>query len=80
MPIRGRGVRHLALSAGTVPAFTASFGVARAGEGETLEEVCRAADVALFRAKREGRNRVMVDEGLAGPEGLVAEVGTDGGA
>lgn len=44
----------LALSAGTVPAFTASFGVARAGEGETLDEVCRAADVALFRAKGEG--------------------------
>jgi diguanylate cyclase (GGDEF)-like protein len=70
----------LALSAGTVPAFTASFGVARAGDGESLEEVCRAADVALFRAKREGRNRVIVDQGLAGSDRLVAEVGTDGGA
>ena len=53
----------LALSAGSVPPFTASFGVACSGDADTLEDLCRAADIALFRAKREGRNRIVVDEG-----------------
>jgi diguanylate cyclase (GGDEF) domain len=53
----------LALSAGSVPPFTASFGVADSSDGNALEDLCRAADVALFRAKREGRNRVVVDHG-----------------
>jgi diguanylate cyclase (GGDEF)-like protein len=53
----------LALSAGSVPPFTASFGVADSADGGALEDLCRAADVALFRAKREGRNRVVVDDG-----------------
>ena len=56
----------LALSAGTVPPFTASFGVAHSHDGDTLEDICRAADAALFRANREGRNRVTVDA-CAGP-------------
>ena len=53
----------LALSAGSVPPFTASFGVACSGDADTLEDLCRAADIALFRAKREGRNRIVLDEG-----------------
>jgi PleD family two-component response regulator len=53
----------LALSAGSVPPFTVSFGVAHSSDADTLDELCRAADVALFRAKREGRNRVLVDNG-----------------
>lgn len=59
----GRVQEHLilALAAGSVPPFTASFGVADAGYGDTLEDLCKAADIALFQAKREGRNRVVVD-------------------
>jgi diguanylate cyclase (GGDEF)-like protein len=57
----------LSLSAGSVPPFTASFGVAHATDADTLEDLCRVADVALFRAKREGRNRVVVDHGPGGP-------------
>ena len=63
----------LALSAGTVPPFTASFGVAHATDGDTLEDLCRIADAALFRAKREGRNRVVVDDGPALSSSIAAE-------
>ena len=63
----------LALSAGTVPPFTASFDVAHATDGDTLEDLCRIADAALFRAKREGRNRVVVDDGPALSSSIAAE-------
>src|SRR5205085_4044740 len=49
------------LAGGAVPGFTASFGVAHTTDAPSLEELCRFADAALFRAKREGRNRVIVD-------------------
>ena len=52
----------LALTAGTVPGFTASFGVAHSHQAPSLEELCRIADSALFRAKREGRDRIITDD------------------
>jgi diguanylate cyclase (GGDEF)-like protein len=52
----------LALTSGTVPGFTASFGVAHSQDSSSLEDVCRTADAALFRAKREGRDRIITDE------------------
>lgn len=52
----------LAAAGGTIPAFTASFGVAHSDTDSGLEELCRVADMALFRAKREGRNRVVIDD------------------
>jgi diguanylate cyclase (GGDEF)-like protein len=58
-------LRHevlLALTAGTVPGFTASFGVAHSHQAPSLDELCRIADAALFRAKREGRDRIIADE------------------
>lgn len=44
--------------------LTSSFGVAALGPGESLsaEALVRAADHALYRAKRRGRNRVEVAE------------------
>ncbi|MFM7471384.1 MAG: GGDEF domain-containing protein [Nodosilinea sp.] len=39
---------------------TASFGVAIAKPGDRLETILRRADQALFKAKRAGRNRVVV--------------------
>jgi diguanylate cyclase (GGDEF)-like protein len=55
----------LALTAGTVPGFTASFGVTHSDAAAALPDLCRIADAALFRAKRDGRNRVIVDDGSA---------------
>ncbi len=39
---------------------TASFGIAEWRQGQTVSEVSRLADMALYRAKREGRNRVCI--------------------
>jgi diguanylate cyclase (GGDEF)-like protein len=49
------------LASGSVPPFTSSFGVAHSDDAASLEDVIRIADAALFRAKREGRNRVVID-------------------
>jgi len=53
---------ELALSAnsGGVPMFTASFGVADFSHGATIDGILKHADDALLRAKREGKNRVLV--------------------
>jgi len=56
----------LAIGAGPVPGFTASFGVSHCDDWANLDEMLRAADNALFRAKREGRDRVAVDGLLTG--------------
>jgi diguanylate cyclase (GGDEF)-like protein len=56
--------RDLALSDGHVERVTASFGVAQLEAGQSGDELLRAADAALYRAKAEGKNRVALD-GLA---------------
>ena len=43
------------------PAVTCSFGVAQYTAGEGPGELFAAADRALYRAKRLGKNRVEVD-------------------
>jgi diguanylate cyclase (GGDEF)-like protein len=51
----------LSLTAGTAPGFTASFGVAHSSEAPAFEDLLRLGDTALLRAKREGRDRIVVD-------------------
>jgi PleD family two-component response regulator len=46
---------------GDIPAFTVSYGVTDSYQAGTLEELLRIADLQLFRAKREGRNRIALD-------------------
>lgn len=46
-------------------AITLSIGVATLRPGETAETFVARADEALYRAKRNGRNRVEVEEGFA---------------
>ena len=60
---RLREALALEVNAGRVPAFTASFGVAHSGDADGIEELLRIADSALFQAKRDGRNRVVIDRG-----------------
>jgi diguanylate cyclase (GGDEF)-like protein len=61
---RSLAERDLPLTDGHVERVTASFGVAQLGAGQSGDELLRAADAALYRAKAEGKNRVSLD-GLA---------------
>ena len=65
-----RAIASLPIPAGAEAlSVTTSIGVATARPGELDAEVLIArADVALYRAKREGRNRVAIDDGQS-PEG-----------
>ncbi|HEY8328266.1 MAG TPA: GGDEF domain-containing protein [Rhodanobacter sp.] len=59
--------------------ISASFGVASATHtGYELRELLASADDALYRAKREGRNRVSVSDGLAKPCLGIVGVATEG--
>jgi diguanylate cyclase (GGDEF)-like protein len=54
-------VAALEVRAGGVPVrVTASFGVAAYPQTHSADELMTAADLALYRAKREGKNRVSV--------------------
>ena len=47
------------------PAFTSSFGVIDTSAASTLAELLALADAALYRAKANGRNQALIDDGAA---------------
>jgi diguanylate cyclase (GGDEF)-like protein len=66
----------LALSSGSHPVFTSSFGIAPPDGEATYEELVSRADTALYRAKQAGRNRTVVHvDGPASPRPAVAATG-----
>jgi diguanylate cyclase (GGDEF)-like protein len=75
----------LASQASGTPPYTASYGIAIWSAGVTLEQLIAASDVALYRAKRSGRNTAVLADGrvndLASAEVVhPAPVGIDGPA
>lgn len=78
--VRTRLARSMAQ--GSVPACTASYGVADHTQGSSLADVLPLADQALYVAKRSGRDRV-VPWSLAGPDAAAdgtAQAATDAAA
>ena len=51
-----------AITVAGLPKFTVSFGVVDAGNQEDLPSLVSRADAALFQAKRDGRDRVVVHD------------------
>jgi diguanylate cyclase (GGDEF)-like protein len=60
--------------AGTPVPVTASFGLATFRPGEALEALINRADEAMYRAKVNGRNRVVGDERLPGERSTATSV------
>jgi diguanylate cyclase (GGDEF)-like protein len=56
-----------AVTVAGLPRFTVSVGVVGAGAGEDLPALLARADAALFEAKRNGRNQVVVHAAAACP-------------
>ena len=57
-----------AITVAGLPQFTASFGLVEAGLAEDLPAVLARADAALFQAKREGRDRIIVHDAAGNGE------------
>lgn len=60
--VRQAVAQQAIVSGGQVLRWTVSVGVADATEGEAFDALVRRADLAMYRAKSEGKNRVCVAE------------------
>ena len=67
----------IGLAQGSVPGFTVSFGVADSDDETQLDQLCRTADEALFRAKRDGRDRIELARAPAAPSDPAGDVAAD---
>lgn len=54
------GMKRFSFEGEHVLHVTVSAGLARINEGSSLDDVVKAADIALYRAKDEGRNRLAI--------------------
>ena len=54
-----------AVAAGEVPPFTVSVGMSDSGLGADFAEVIRQADEAMFRAKQDGRDRIVLTDAIS---------------
>lgn len=60
--VRQAVAQQAIVSGGQVLRWTVSVGVADASEGEAFDALVRRADLAMYRAKSEGKNRVCAAE------------------
>ncbi|MFM2287622.1 MAG: hypothetical protein RL684_765 [Pseudomonadota bacterium] len=67
---RIRASLELALAAGTVPRFTASFGISDTTLSSQFEQLARMADDALYKAKDAGRDRAIMAKDNAAAESM----------
>jgi len=67
-----RGRLAAAITAAGLPKFTVSFGVVEAHDQEDMPTLIDRADTALSRAKRDGRDRVVIQDGFGKTVPLVA--------
>ncbi len=67
-----------AITVGGLPKFTVSFGITDTEPGEELAAALRRADDALLLAKRQGRDRVVLNDPLVIAGAIDAEVGPNG--
>ena len=51
-----------AITVAGLPKFTVSFGIIDAGDKEDLSSLLSRADAALYQAKRDGRDRVVIHD------------------
>ena len=56
---------HTAIAQGATVQVSVSIGLAQWRDGWSLDELIQAADAALYRAKQDGRNRVVLAEGMS---------------
>jgi len=56
---------------GNLPRFTASLGVAQYTQGDTIKTLRKRADMAVYQAKAEGRNRVVFNQRNAELEQII---------
>src|SRR5947207_1057912 len=60
--LRLRLAEHRLATGDPVVTFTCSFGVSERLDGESIDDLLKRADIALYRAKKTGRNRVVAGE------------------